>query len=488
MKVKLTLGLAALACALALPSAVSAGVSGTTITVNTTADNTGGPGCTLRDAITAANTDAVTGGCTAGRGADTIDFSVSGQINLLTTLPAVAGRLAIEGSDQNITVSGQGAVRVLEVSAGASLTLDGISIADGDAANAGGILNNGTTVVRNSSLSGNFAEDFGNGGGIWNTVGGKLTVRNCTFSANGASESTPSPPSGGGIYNDGKALVVNSTFADNGADHGGGIFNGAGGTLKVKASTFSANSAGEGGGITNRGALRVRTSVFSDNSATLGIGGAISNRDGGALSVASSTFSENFAPGGGGIGNEGTLRVARSTFSGNGADGGGGIANFSGTLLVENSTFFGNSALSGGGIDNALGIIRDSTFFGNTADAGAAIRSGDALTVTNTIVAGSTAGGNCSGPFAATSTSNLADDATCGPGFTLVGLADLRLGPLADNGGPTQTIALGSGSVAIDAGDNAAAAGLFTDQRGEGFPRIVNGTVDVGSFEVQQGT
>jgi hypothetical protein len=80
----------------------------------------------------------------------------------------------------------------------------------------------------------------------------------------------------------------------------------------------------------------------------------------------------------------------------------------------------------------------------------------------------------------------MSDDPTCGPGFTQVGLADLNLGPLEDNGGPTQTIALGPGSVAIDAGDNAAAAGLITDQRGPGYPRIVNGRVDVGAFEVQR--
>jgi hypothetical protein len=103
------------------------------------------------------------------------------------------------------------------------------------------------------------------------------------------------------------------------------------------------------------------------------------------------------------------------------------------------------------------------------------------------MIAGSQ-GGNCSGAFDASSTSNMSDDPTCGPGFLQVGLADLNLGPLGDNGGPTQTIALGPGSVAIDAGDNTAAAGLITDQRGSGFPRIVNGRVDVGAFEVQRAT
>ena len=56
---------------------------------------------------------------------------------------------------------------------------------------------------------------------------------------------------------------------------------------------------------------------------------------------------------------------------------------------------------------------------------------------------------------------------------------------MANNGGPTQTIALLAGSPAIDAGsvDLAEEYSLTTDQRGAGFPRIVNGTVDIGAFE-----
>ena len=72
-----------------------------------------------------------------------------------------------------------------------------------------------------------------------------------------------------------------------------------------------------------------------------------------------------------------------------------------------------------------------------------------------------------------------------------VGVADPGLGPLADNGGPTQTIALLPGSPAINAGSNALAVDpttgqpLVYDQRGPGFARIANGTVDIGAYEVQ---
>ena len=82
---------------------------------------------------------------------------------------------------------------------------------------------------------------------------------------------------------------------------------------------------------------------------------------------------------------------------------------------------------------------------------------------------------------------------TNGSNGNQVGVADPGLGTLANNGGPTETIALLAGSPAIDAGSNALAVDphgspLTTDQRGAGFPRIVNGTVDIGAFEVQTPT
>jgi hypothetical protein len=60
---------------------------------------------------------------------------------------------------------------------------------------------------------------------------------------------------------------------------------------------------------------------------------------------------------------------------------------------------------------------------------------------------------------------------------------DPQLGPLQDNGGQSWTMALLPGSPAIDSGNNLNAPDW--DQRGPGFPRIVNGTIDRGAFEVQ---
>ncbi|HWH34981.1 MAG TPA: choice-of-anchor Q domain-containing protein, partial [Acidimicrobiales bacterium] len=100
----------------------------------------------------------------------------------------------------------------------------------------------------------------------------------------------------------------------------------------------------------------------------------------------------------------------------------------------------------------------------------------------NTIVADSTAGGNCAGTTPASITDlggNLSypsTDSTCPPGFTV---ADPVLGPLQDNGGPTETIALGPTSAAIDAGVSDGCP--VRDQRGESRPQ--GGGCDIGAFE-----
>jgi len=110
----------------------------------------------------------------------------------------------------------------------------------------------------------------------------------------------------------------------------------------------------------------------------------------------------------------------------------------------------------------------------------------------NTIIAGNTGSGSPDVSGSLTSQGhNLIGDGSGGSGFVatdLVGTSaspvDPKLGPLQDNGGPTQTMALLPGSPAIDAGDNAFAPGPY-DQRGPGFPRVVNGKIDIGAFEVQ---
>jgi hypothetical protein len=82
---------------------------------------------------------------------------------------------------------------------------------------------------------------------------------------------------------------------------------------------------------------------------------------------------------------------------------------------------------------------------------------------------------------------NLISNSTGGSGYAPTDILDVDplLGPLADNGGPTLTHALLPGSPAIDAGDPNPADPPEWDQRGPGFPRIANGRIDIGAFEVQ---
>ena len=78
-----------------------------------------------------------------------------------------------------------------------------------------------------------------------------------------------------------------------------------------------------------------------------------------------------------------------------------------------------------------------------------------------------------------------------GIGFTNGTMGDIvgtsaDLGSLSNNGGPTQTYSLLPGSPAIDAGNNASIpSGITTDQRGPGYVRIYDGTVDIGAYEYQ---
>src|SRR5438477_6345822 len=245
---------------------------------------------------------------------------------------------------------------------------------------------------------------------------------------------------GGGIYNDHSTLsVINCTLSGNSADAptggGGGIYNDASygtASLWVLNCTLSGNSAvyGYGGGIYSEGQL--------DGSATLGVLNSTLSGNwatfGGAIYASSDTF------------NSARLYVFHTTLSGNSASssgGGGGIYN-AGAL-----TQFANTVFSASSISRAPGMIRS---------LGHNLCSDD-----------------CSGFLTATGHQ--------------INTAPM-LGPLQDNGGPTFTHALLSGSPAIDSGDptfdpNAFRPPLLYDQRGDGFARVVNDHIDIGAFEVQ---
>jgi hypothetical protein len=213
------------------------------------------------------------------------------------------------------------------------------------------------------------------------------------------------------------------------------------------------------------------------------------------LDLRSLTVSDGSNIVGGAIFNAGTLKVTNSTFSGNRATTGGAIEN-AGTLEVTNSTFFGNTATGGGAIRNGgVGTVEviNSTFSGNTATSGGALLNGESssMTLGNTIVANSTFGGNCSFEFGNPITDggyNIDDDGTCGFTQATGSLPDTNplLDPagLADNGGPTLTIALQPESPAVDLVGHEACPPPKTDQRGVERPQ--GEACDSGSFELVQ--
>ncbi len=211
----------------------------------------------------------------------------------------------------------------------------------------------------------------------------------------------------------------------------------------------------------------------------------IVRQDTGTVTVTDSTFSSNV---GTPFSVAGQLNMVRSTVSGNssGASSLCGGVQLDGTAVITDSTFSGNTGTEAGDFWIAAAgaslTLLNVTAHGSSSPSLLNDHPG-AVDLRNTILAG--AGTNCAligGNPITSQGHNLSTDATC----DLTAAGDLPgvnpvLGPLANNGGPTQTLALLAGSPAINAGDNTAVPA--TDQRG--LPRIVDGIVDLGAFEVQ---
>ncbi len=210
--------------------------------------------CTLREAIINANNDNQSGSvdCPPGAGADTINIPLTGTILLNATLPVITSPLGltIDGFGTAI-ISGNNVVQVFINGPLALLTLQNLTVIDGNAGggSGGGANNLGTLNVINCTFDNNHAKD---GGGIFSGLeeGVVLFVDSSTFSNNGAINA------GGGIHNHlGTMRVINSTFFDNSALSGGGIYNNGGLPIPtVTNSTLSNNTAPAGGGISNNNA------------------------------------------------------------------------------------------------------------------------------------------------------------------------------------------------------------------------------------------
>ena len=362
---------------------------------------------------------------------------------------------------------------------GGTLNLDGSRI-EASSANGG----NGGSVDPDFHDNGGFG-GFAQGGGVW-VGGGTVTINNTTFEdteANGGKSGTGGngvnpggAADGGGLYSLGNVTVTNSTFhlaEANGGD-GGDAFG---------ATCLGGHQAGDGG------AAR---------------GGAIF-ADGGSMTINTATFANNFANGGdGGDGGQTDGGLNCGMHGAGGLAYGGAITNNAATVNIKHGTISLNNAQAGNTGVNQGGANKPPRLSAEGTGGGIRVGPGG-VTLENTIIAGNTAangaGDNTGAPTPGPNVDgavvsnghNLLGTATEATGFTGAGDqtgADPMLAPLADNGGPTHTMALTPGSPAIDAG---VAAGATFDQRGR--PRtyddpgvadaMTSDGTDIGAFELQ---
>ena len=299
--IKLAYRIAVLGTALLLTVLGSYGtaLAGTTITVNTTADELNADGdCSLREAIQAANTDSAVDACPAGSGGDTITLPAgtytlaiagTGEDSNATGDLDITSNLTINGADAATTIIDGGAIdRVLDIRS-ASVDVTDVTITGGRTLSAqedgGGIRNESTLAVTRSIVRDNTGPTSGGaGGGIYNN--GVLTIMKTTIRDN-------STQAGAGIYNFGGALtLVNSTVFGNGvnATVGGGLWNN--GSMVITNSTVSGNSPSLlGGGIISDGTLELNNTTIIGNSAATG--GGIANEFGGTLSATNTIVADN---------------------------------------------------------------------------------------------------------------------------------------------------------------------------------------------------
>ena len=253
--------------------------------------------------------------------------------------------------------------------------------------------------------------------------------------------------------------------ANNPLNNGGGV---AADVLTVRDSVISGNSAANGGGLYAYTSLAMTSSTVSNNS-----GGGI--QADAPTSISRSTISHNDR---GGIVGSGPITIDNSTISGN--TNGSGID--TGPIAAYFVTVTANAGpgvtLEVSDLNNALAEFDDSLVAGNAASAPFLhdLETSAARPITGTY--------NYFGSVSAVGLNDLDN------GVRIPTCANLNLGPLANNGGGTQTHALLAGSCLIDAGGIVSPGGFLfgSDQRGPGYLRFVNVRADIGAFEFQGAT
>ena len=503
-----------------------------TFIVSSTADSGAG---SLRAAVAAANASAgddviAFDAAVFDGGSEDLIRLTSGQIEITDGLTIAGGpsRVTITGDANGDDVTLAGGITDVDATgweslddnsrifvATAELTLDGLTMTGGRGRGdhygygfAGGAVRStaAVTLIR-STVSGNslsIAE--GDGGGIYTS--NDLSVRDSTISDN----------EGGGLSARTIHVAGSMIRGNKGAYQGGGLH---GLFVTVENSTITGNSASgglapaSGGGIATwhsdeeRASVRVIDSVVSNNS-VYGSGGGISSA--GDVYVAGSIVSGNscfssYGNRGGGISGD-VVTIIRSTVSENTANSfGGGINGYS-AVIIENSTISRNSCENtqeffyftgaGAGVHSSGDVaVIQSTVSGNAILYGGASGEGGGVVGRNVTLQNSIVTGNIAGE----TTDDVRGDRTLAGGNIIGGevfdgadvigsataaqifKATIEIAPgvfagvLADNGGPTQTIAIRPDGPAAGAADPATATP--TDQRGVAR----DDAPDLGAFE-----
>ena len=483
---------------------------------------------TLRDAVGAAGAAAAGGSVDGGAGGSAAIFNGAGATLTISgsTLTGLVGGDGGDGGSGSFGGTGQGAggggggavmsagtltltASTLTASRGGHGGTGGGGAGGGDHSGGGGgsgggamtNLNGGTLAIENSTVTQNRGGDggaggvatvFGGGGGggaagsaVLNASGGSLTIESSTIAANDS-----------GLGNEGgDGTAGGSTAGSAGGGGGPGAGGGGGATAASAIGAGGSGPAGTGGGTNG-------PSTGGGGGAGLGGAGGPGDGGGGGGFIASAGgdggglagdggggtgSSAGAGGGGGGIGGGGGGGYQPGA-TGGGAFGGGGATVTGGVTVAATPGTDGG----GGGGGQGAGVANPQPLggAGSRGGGGVATGIGGTVSITSSILSDSAASGvgaqpDCRGTITAGGSGIVEDVTGCTRpgGDTRSGDPGLSSAGLANNGGPTQTIALTTGSQAINNGTNA--SGFIFDQRGSGFSRVIGAGADVGAFELQ---